>query len=92
MSTASWPSGRIPSWKKRRFERRKGLVNTAGPVWKASELGCVEAKGALCFLSSRFLELAPTSGLKWTELAEAGEYWWNNKLPRDVLSAAQGAA
>ena len=30
-----------------------GLVNTAGPVWKASELGCVEAKGALCFLSSR---------------------------------------
>ena len=40
----------------------------------------------------RFLELAPGSDLKWTELAEAGEYWWTNKLPRDVLSAAQGAA
>ncbi len=40
----------------------------------------------------RFLELAPSSGLKWSELAEAGEYWWNNKLPRDVLSATKGAA
>lgn len=40
----------------------------------------------------RFLELAPGSDLKWTELAEAGEYWWDNKLPRDVLSAARGAA
>ena len=45
-------NGRMPSWKKRRFERRKGLVNTAGPVWKASELGYVEAKGVLCVLSS----------------------------------------
>ena len=30
-------------------------MNTAGPVWKASELGCVEAKGALCFLSSAYV-------------------------------------
>jgi len=40
----------------------------------------------------RLLELAPGSGLKWSELAEAGEYWWDRKLPRDVLSAARGAA
>ncbi len=40
----------------------------------------------------RLLEIAPSSGLKWSELAEAGEYWWDRKLPRDVLSAARGAA
>ena len=40
----------------------------------------------------RFVELAPGSGLKWSELAEAGEYWWDRKLPRDVLSVARGAA
>gem|GEM_PF-7123343 len=40
----------------------------------------------------RFVELAPSSGLKWSELAEAGEYWWNRKLPRDALSAERGAA
>ena len=40
----------------------------------------------------RFVELGPSSGLKWSELAEAGEYWWSRKMPRDVLSAARGAA
>ena len=40
----------------------------------------------------RFLELAPGSDLKWSELAETGEYWWDRKVPRDLLSAARGAA
>ncbi|MCK6529703.1 SNF2-related protein [Myxococcota bacterium] len=39
-----------------------------------------------------FLALAPASGLKFTELAEAGEYWWGRKLPRDVLAAARKTA
>jgi len=40
----------------------------------------------------RLLELAPESGLKWTELAEAGEYWWARKIPRDLLARAESAA
>ncbi len=36
-----------------------------------------------------FLALAPASGLKWSELAEAGEYWWSRKVPRDLLAAAR---
>jgi len=34
-----------------------------------------------------FLTLGPTSGLKWGELAGAGEYWWHRKVPRDLLVA-----
>jgi len=37
----------------------------------------------------RFLEFAPASGLKGTELAEAADYWGARKLPRDVLTAAR---
>ena len=37
----------------------------------------------------RFLELAPASELKFTELAQAGTYWWDRKIPRDLLSAAR---
>ena len=40
----------------------------------------------------QFLELAPDSGLKFGELAQAGEYWWDRKIPRDLLSAARRAA
>jgi len=36
-----------------------------------------------------YLALAPASGLKWTELARAGEYWWSRKVPRDLLAAAR---
>ena len=39
-----------------------------------------------------FIELAPDSGLKFTELAQAGEYWWDRKIPRDLLAAARRAA
>ena len=27
-----------------------------------------------------------------TELAQAGEYWWDRKIPRDLLAAARRAA
>ena len=40
----------------------------------------------------QFLDLAPDSGLKFGELAQAGEYWWDRKIPRDLLSAARRAA
>jgi len=36
----------------------------------------------------QFLDLAPDAGLKFTELAQAGTYWWDRKIPRDLLSAA----
>ena len=36
-----------------------------------------------------FLGLAPASGLKWAELAAAGEYWWSRKVPRDLLAATR---
>lgn len=41
---------------------------------------------------SQFLELAPDSGLKFGELAQAGEYWWGRKIPRDLLTAARPMA
>ena len=41
---------------------------------------------------ARFLALAPASGLKWGELAEAGEWWWGQKIPRDLLSSARDGA
>ena len=37
----------------------------------------------------QYLELAPDSGLKFGDLAEAGEYWWDRKIPRDLLAAAR---
>jgi len=37
----------------------------------------------------QFLDLAPAAGLKFTELEEAGTYWWNRKIPRTLLSAAR---
>ncbi len=37
----------------------------------------------------QMLELAPASGLKFTEIEELGTYWWERKIPRDLLSAAE---
>ena len=37
----------------------------------------------------QFLDLAPASGLKFGELEEAGIYWWDRKIPRNLLSAAR---
>jgi superfamily II DNA or RNA helicase/predicted RNA methylase len=34
----------------------------------------------------QFLELAPASGLKFGEIEEAAVYWWDRKIPRDVLA------
>ena len=45
-------------------------MNTAGPVWKASELGCVEAKGALCFLSSTSVETCVISVIESTVIID----------------------
>ena len=39
---------------------------------------------------SQFLELAPDSGLKFGELAQAGEYWWGRKIPRDLPDGTLG--
>ena len=36
-----------------------------------------------------FLAMAPTSGLKFGELAEAGKWWWDRAIPRNLLSAAE---
>ena len=40
----------------------------------------------------RYLELAPESGLKFSELQDAAWYWWRRSIPRDLLSAAKRAA
>ena len=34
-----------------------------------------------------FLVQAPSSGLKFGELAEAGRWWWGRSIPRNLLSA-----
>jgi hypothetical protein len=39
-----------------------------------------------------FLDLAPASGLKFTELEEIGTYWWSRRIPRDLLSRAKREA
>jgi len=39
-----------------------------------------------------FLELAPASGLTFTELEQTGQWWWSRRIPRDLLSAAQREA
>ena len=33
-----------------------------------------------------FLTLAPGSGLKFTEIEDCGLYWWERRIPRDLLS------
>lgn len=33
------------------------------------------------------LELAPSSGLKFTEVEELGTYKWDRRIPRTLLSA-----
>ena len=37
----------------------------------------------------QFLEMAPDSGLKFGEIEQAGVYWWDRKIPRNLLSAAR---
>jgi len=39
-----------------------------------------------------YLELAPASEPKFTELDQAGEYWWDRRVPRDLLSKERKAA
>jgi hypothetical protein len=41
---------------------------------------------------ARFLELAPGSAVRFTELDEAGVYWFDRRIPRDLLVAAAEAA
>lgn len=38
---------------------------------------------------SEFLALAPASGLKFTDLEECGLYWWERRIPRNLLSSAK---
>ena len=37
----------------------------------------------------QFLDLASASGLKFGELEEAAIYWWDRKIPRNLLSSAR---
>jgi hypothetical protein len=37
----------------------------------------------------RFVTLAPASGIKFAEIEEAGAYWWDRKIPRNLLSASR---
>lgn len=39
---------------------------------------------------NEFLRLAPSSELTFTQLREAGGYWWERKIPRTLLSDARG--
>lgn len=39
-----------------------------------------------------FLQRALDSGLKFGELAASGEYWWDRKIPRDLLVTTQAVA
>jgi hypothetical protein len=39
-----------------------------------------------------YLALAPTSGLKFGELEQAGLYWWNRRIPRNLLSSTRDDA
>ncbi len=40
----------------------------------------------------RFLELAPKSGLSFTDLREVGLSWWSRKIPVRLLASAEEAA
>jgi hypothetical protein len=37
-----------------------------------------------------FLAQAPSSGLTFTELANAGKWWWGRNVPRNLLSGGAG--
>jgi len=39
-----------------------------------------------------FLTLAPAAGLKFTEIEDCGLYWWERRIPRDLLSKAKREA
>ena len=36
-----------------------------------------------------FLERAPASELRFTDLEQIGQWWWSRRIPRDLLSAAR---
>ena len=36
-----------------------------------------------------YLRLAPRAGIKFQELAQAGLFWWDRRIPPDLLSAAR---
>ena len=38
-----------------------------------------------------YLELAPASELRFTDLDLAAEHWWDRHVPRDLLSKARKA-
>jgi hypothetical protein len=40
----------------------------------------------------RYLELAPASGHKFTELLDIGRFWWVRRIPQRLLSAEEQAA
>jgi superfamily II DNA or RNA helicase len=72
------------------FREQVGWLVDQGEVLPPSEAGW-----------KRFLELAPASGHKFTDLEAAGKFWWGRRVPRDLLSrnrekqegvAATGAA
>ena len=37
----------------------------------------------------QLVEMAPDSGLRWTDLNRVAQYWWQRSMPRDVLSKAR---
>ncbi len=58
-------------------------------IVRGAELGAVQALPPGDAGWQRFLELAPASGLKFGELEAAGLWWWQRRIPRDLLSRSR---
>ncbi|MCB9759129.1 MAG: hypothetical protein H6739_04755 [Alphaproteobacteria bacterium] len=64
-----------------------GLVVLSGPAAKGRRVLPFTETGW-----REFLERAPRSGLRFTELNEAASYWWGRRLPRSLLADARREA
>ncbi len=58
-------------------------------VGRGSQIGAGEVLPPTLVGWRQLLELAPSSGLKFTEVEELGTYWWDRRIPRTLLSSAE---
>jgi superfamily II DNA or RNA helicase len=67
-------------------QQRVPLVRGALRVGRGVQLGQGAVLPPTLAGWRRFLALAPASGLRFGEIEEMALYWWDRKLPRDLLS------
>ncbi len=87
---ASWPELSIENAALALQPQRVPVVVRAKlRVGGGSQIGTGDVIAPTLAGGRQLLDLAPSSGVKFTEVDELGTYWWNRRIPRTRLSAAE---